>query len=284
MGNEIALLGATEIREIASRLELRPAKSMGQNFVIDGNSCQKIVRVAGVTSDDLVLEIGPGLGSLSLAILQAGAKLVAVEIDNRLANELANTLRSHNCVADTFTVINKDALAVDELGEFPTKLVANLPYNISVPVLLHILAKFPSITSGVVMVQTEVAERLAAKSGSKIYGIPSAKAAWWADLTSAGTVSRSIFWPVPNVDSSLVRFVRHESAGDEELRRATFRIIDAAFAQRRKMLRSALSSLYGSSAAAEAILIKAGIDPILRGEALQVESFCKIAAVAPDIF
>jgi len=277
MGNEIALLGATEIREIASRLELRPAKSMGQNFVIDGNSCQKIVRVAGVTSDDLVLEIGPGLGSLSLAILQAGAKLVAVEIDNRLANELANTLRSHNCVADTFTVINKDALAVDELGEFPTKLVANLPYNISVPVLLHILAKFPSITSGVVMVQTEVAERLAAKSGSKIYGIPSAKAAWWADLSLGGTISRSVFWPVPNVGSSLVKFNRHQPLGSEVERNLTFTVIDQAFSQRRKMLRSVLADLCGGNSQAESILTAIGIDPTLRGESLTIHDFLKIA-------
>jgi 16S rRNA (adenine1518-N6/adenine1519-N6)-dimethyltransferase len=185
---------------------------------------------------------------------------------------------------ENLTVINKDALAVTDLPFAPTVLVANLPYNVSVPVLLHLLEKFPTLRSGVVMVQAEVADRLAAKPGGKEYGIPSVKAAWWADVKNVGTVSRSIFWPAPNVDSKLVGFTRRETAGSEESRAKVFTIIDAAFAQRRKMLRSALSSLYGSSSAAEAILMKAGIDPTLRGEALQIESFCKIAAVAPDIF
>lgn len=273
----IALLGATEIREIANRLDLRPAKSMGQNFVIDGNSCQKIVRAGGVTSDDLVLEIGPGLGSLSLAIMQAGAKLVAVEIDNRLSDELSKTLISHNCEADNFEIINKDALVLAELALSPTKLVANLPYNVSVPVLLHILEKFPSINSGVVMVQSEVAERLAAKSGSKIYGIPSAKAAWWADLTLSGTISRSVFWPVPNVDSSLVKFQRHAPLGSEAERTATFAVIDQAFSQRRKMLRSVLAELSGGNSQAESLLQSIGIDPTLRGEALTVSDFLAIS-------
>lgn len=273
----IALLGATEIREIANRLDLRPAKSMGQNFVIDGNSCQKIVRAGGVTSDDLVLEIGPGLGSLSLAIMQAGAKLVAVEIDNRLSDELSKTLISHNCEADNFEIINKDALVLTELAVSPTKLVANLPYNVSVPVLLHILEKFPSINSGVVMVQSEVAERLAAKPGSKIYGIPSAKAAWWADLTLSGTISRSVFWPVPNVDSSLVKFQRHAPLGSEAERTATFAVIDQAFSQRRKMLRSVLAELSGGNSQAESLLQSIGIDPTLRGEALTVSDFLAIS-------
>jgi len=273
----IALLGATEIREIANRLDLRPAKSMGQNFVIDGNSCQKIVRAGGVTSNDLVLEIGPGLGSLSLAIMQAGAKLVAVEIDNRLSDELSKTLISHNCEADNFEIINKDALVLAELAVSPTKLVANLPYNVSVPVLLHILEKFPSINSGVVMVQSEVAERLAAKPGSKIYGIPSAKAAWWADLTLSGTISRSVFWPVPNVDSSLVKFQRHAPLGSEAERTATFAVIDQAFSQRRKMLRSVLAELSGGNSQAESLLQSIGIDPTLRGEALTVSDFLAIS-------
>ena len=273
----IALLGATEIREIANRLDLRPAKSMGQNFVIDGNSCQKIVRAGGVTSNDLVLEIGPGLGSLSLAIMQAGAKLVAVEIDNRLSDELSKTLISHNCEADNFEIINKDALVLTELAVSPTKLVANLPYNVSVPVLLHILEKFPSINSGVVMVQSEVAERLAAKPGSKIYGIPSAKAAWWADLTLSGTISRSVFWPVPNVDSSLVKFQRHAPLGSEAERTATFAVIEQAFSQRRKMLRSVLAELSGGNSQAESLLQSIGIDPTLRGEALTVSDFLAIS-------
>ena len=280
----MTLLGAAQIRELAAQLDLKPSKSLGQNFVIDSNVCTKIVRTAGVTQDDIALEIGPGLGSLTLAMLEIAKSVVAVEIDPRLAQQLPITVAQHFEHPEKLTVINKDALAVHELPIAPTVLVANLPYNVSVPVLLHLLEKFPSIRTGVVMVQAEVADRLAAKPGGKEYGIPSVKAAWWADVKNVGTVSRSIFWPAPNVDSKLVGFTRRETAGTEESRAKVFTIIDAAFAQRRKMLRSALSSLYGSSSAAEAILIKAGIDPTLRGEALQVESFCKIAAVAPDIF
>ncbi len=280
----MTLLGAAQIRELAAQLDLKPSKSLGQNFVIDSNVCTKIVRTAGVTSDDIALEIGPGLGSLTLAMLEVAKSVIAVEIDSRLAQQLPITVAEHFEHPENLTVINKDALAVHDLPVAPTVLVANLPYNVSVPVLLHLLEKFPSLRTGVVMVQAEVADRLAAKPGGKEYGIPSVKAAWWADVKNVGTVSRSIFWPAPNVDSKLVGFTRRETAGSEESRAKVFTIIDAAFAQRRKMLRSALSSLYGSSSAAEAILIKAGIDPTLRGEALQIESFCKIAAVAPDIF
>jgi 16S rRNA (adenine1518-N6/adenine1519-N6)-dimethyltransferase len=280
----MTLLGAAQIRELAAQLDLKPSKSLGQNFVIDSNVCTKIVRTAGVTSDDIALEIGPGLGSLTLAMLEVAQSVIAVEIDPRLAQQLPITVAQHFTHPENLTVINKDALAVNELPVAPTVLVANLPYNVSVPVLLHLLEKFPTLRTGVVMVQAEVADRLAAKPGGKEYGIPSVKAAWWADVKNVGTVSRSIFWPAPNVDSKLVGFTRRETAGSEESREKVFTIIDTAFAQRRKMLRSALSSLYGSSSAAEAILIKAGIDPTLRGEALQIESFCKIAAVAPDIF
>jgi len=280
----MTLLGAAQIRELSAQLDLKPSKSLGQNFVIDSNVCTKIVRTAGVTSDDIALEIGPGLGSLTLAMLEVAKSVIAVEIDPRLAQQLPITVAEHFEHPENLTVINKDALAVNELPIEPTVLVANLPYNVSVPVLLHLLEKFPTLRTGVVMVQAEVADRLAAKPGGKEYGIPSVKAAWWADVKNVGTVSRSIFWPAPNVDSKLVGFTRRETAGSEDSRAKVFTIIDAAFAQRRKMLRSALSGLYGSSSAAEAILIKAGIDPTLRGEALQVESFCKIAAVAPDIF
>ena len=280
----MTLLGAAQIRELAAQLDLKPSKSLGQNFVIDSNVCTKIVRTAGVTSDDIALEIGPGLGSLTLAMLEVAQSVIAVEIDPRLAQQLPITVAQHFAHPENLNVLNKDALAVNDLPVAPTVLVANLPYNVSVPVLLHLLEKFPTLRTGVVMVQAEVADRLAAKPGGKEYGIPSVKAAWWADVKNVGTVSRSIFWPAPNVDSKLVGFTRRETAGSEESREKVFTIIDAAFAQRRKMLRSALSSLYGSSSAAEAILIKAGIDPTLRGEALQVESFCKIAAVAPDIF
>jgi 16S rRNA (adenine1518-N6/adenine1519-N6)-dimethyltransferase len=280
----MTLLGAAQIRELAAALDLKPSKSLGQNFVIDSNVCTKIVRTAAVGPTDIALEIGPGLGSLTLALLESAASVVAVEIDPRLAQQLPITVANHFDHPENLTVINQDALKITELPGQPTVLVANLPYNVSVPVLLHLLEKFPTIRSGVVMVQAEVADRLAAKPGGKEYGIPSVKAAWWADVKNVGTVSRSIFWPAPNVDSKLVGFTRRPTPGDDQMRVKVFTIIDNAFAQRRKMLRSALSGLYGSSAAAEQILIKAGIDPTLRGEALEIEGFCKIAAVAPDIF
>jgi 16S rRNA (adenine1518-N6/adenine1519-N6)-dimethyltransferase len=272
----MSLLGAAEIRELAELLDLRPAKSLGQNFVIDGNVCQKIVRVAGVTADDIALEIGPGLGSLTLALLEVTSNVIAVEIDNRLAERLPITVAEHRGSDYQLTVINTDALALLELPAAPTVLVANLPYNVSVPVLLHLLEILPSLNTGVVMVQAEVADRLAAKPGTKEYGIPSLKASWWAQVSGAGSVSRSIFWPVPGVDSKLVSFKRHETPGDEAMRKGVFQLVDAAFAQRRKMLRAALSGIFGSSAKAEAVLIAAGIDPTLRGESLLIDSFCAI--------
>ena len=280
----MTLLGAAQIRELAAALELKPSKSLGQNFVIDSNVCIKIVRTAAVGPTDIALEIGPGLGSLTLALLESAASVVAVEIDSRLAGQLPITVSSHYEHPENLTVLNQDALTIQDLPVNPTVLVANLPYNVSVPVLLHLLEKFESLRTGVVMVQAEVADRLAAKPGTKDYGIPSVKAAWWAEVKGAGSVSRSVFWPAPNVDSKLVSFTRRQTPGDEELRRKVFTIIDAAFAQRRKMLRSALSSLYGSSSAAEEILKRAKIDPTLRGEALEIAGFCAIAAVAPDIF
>jgi 16S rRNA (adenine1518-N6/adenine1519-N6)-dimethyltransferase len=273
----MSLLGAAEIRELAEALDLKPSKSLGQNFVHDGNVCRKIVRTAGLTSTDIALEIGPGLGSLTLAMLEQAQAVVAVEIDARLANQLPITAAKHSERADILTVINQDALTLKDLPVAPTVLIANLPYNVSVPVFLHLLEILPSLRSGVVMVQAEVADRLAAKPNSKEYGIPSVKAAWWADVTGAGSVSRNIFWPLPNVDSKLVGFTRRATPGDEELRKKVFAIIDLAFAQRRKMLRSALSSMYGGSGAAEAHLTKAGIDPTLRGEALDISAFCAIA-------
>ena len=280
----MTLLGAAQIRELAAALDLKPSKSLGQNFVIDSNVCTKIVRTAAVGPTDIALEIGPGLGSLTLALLESAASVVAVEIDSRLAGQLPITVANHFEHPENLTVLNQDALTIQTLPVNPTVLVANLPYNVSVPVLLHLLEKFGSLRTGVVMVQAEVADRLAAKPGTKDYGIPSVKAAWWAEVKGAGSVSRSVFWPAPNVDSKLVSFTRRQTPGDEVLRRKVFTIIDAAFAQRRKMLRSALSSLYGSSSAAEQILQRADIDPTLRGEALEISSFCAIAAVAPDIF
>ena len=280
----MTLLGAAQIRELAAALDLKPSKSLGQNFVIDSNVCTKIVRIAAVGPTDIALEIGPGLGSLTLALLDSAASVVAVEIDSRLARQLPITVANHFEHPENLTVLNQDALTIQSLPIDPTVLVANLPYNVSVPVLLHLLEKFESLRTGVVMVQAEVADRLAAKPGTKEYGIPSVKAAWWAEVKGAGSVSRSVFWPAPNVDSKLVSFTRRQTPGDEVLRRKVFTIIDAAFAQRRKMLRSALSSLYGSSSSAEEILKRADLDPTLRGEALENSSFCAIAAVAPDIF
>jgi 16S rRNA (adenine1518-N6/adenine1519-N6)-dimethyltransferase len=273
----MTLLGAAQIRELASALDLKPSKSLGQNFVHDGNVCRKIVRTAGLEASDIALEIGPGLGSLTLALLEVAQSVVAVEIDARLAKQLPITIARHCERAEALTVIQADALTLQNLPVAPTVLVANLPYNVSVPAFLHLLEILPSLRSGVVMVQAEVADRLAAKPNSKEYGIPSVKAAWWADVTGAGSVSRNIFWPQPNVDSKLVSFTRRQTPGDEELRKRVFAIIDLAFAQRRKMLRSALSSIYGGSAAAEAVLTSAGIDPTLRGEALDIASFCAIA-------
>ena len=270
-------LGAIEIRALAEKLQLKPAKSLGQNFVIDGNICRKIVKLAEVSTQDHALEIGPGLGSLTVALLSQAKMVTAIEIDSRLATQLPLTMALHSEKANNLTVINADALDIETVPGTPTVLVANLPYNVSVPVLLRYLEKFPTLNSGVVMVQAEVADRLAAKPGTKDYGIPSVKAAWWSQMVNVGTVGRSVFWPAPNVDSKLVRFTRRLTPGDEQLRLTVFSAVDAAFAQRRKMLRSALGSWLGSSAIAEAVLMKAGIDPTLRGEALEVEGFCAIA-------
>ena len=273
----MSLLGAAEIRALAEQLDLKPAKSLGQNFVIDGNVCRKIVRIAEVTSSDIVLEIGPGLGSLTLALLEESAQVIAVEIDSRLASQLPITVKAHSERSANLTLINQDALKISDFAHQPTVLVANLPYNVSVPVFLHLLESLPTLRTGVVMVQAEVADRLTAKPNTKEYGIPTVKASWWAEVTGAGSVSRSIFWPAPNVDSKLVAFKRRATPGGEELRREVFKIIDLAFAQRRKMLRAALSSRYGGSTAAEAHLKSAGIDPTLRGESLDIAAFCKIA-------
>ena len=273
----MTLLGAAEIRALAEKLDLKPAKSLGQNFVIDANVCRKIVRTAGVTAGDVALEIGPGLGSLTLALMEDASSVIAVEIDSRLATQLPLTAALHSDRSEILTVINQDALQVKSLPGDPTVLVANLPYNVSVPVLLNLLEFFPSIKRGVVMVQSEVAERLVAKANNKEYGSPTVKANWWVDLSWAGSVSRSVFWPVPNVDSALVRFDRHTPIGNEFQRVKTFQLIDHAFAKRRKMMRSAVSELFAGSAGAEAALIRAGIDPTIRGEALTVAQFAQIA-------
>lgn len=278
----VTLLGAAEIRALAAELDVTPTKKLGQNFVVDANTVRKIVHVAGVRPGDRVVEVGPGLGSLTLAILEVGATVTAVEIDHRLAARLPETAHAHGVAAEALTVVDADALRVTELPGDPTILVANLPYNVSVPVLLHFLETFPHLRSGVVMVQAEVGERLAAPSGSKTYGAPSAKAAWYGSWRLAGTVSRQVFWPVPNVDSVLVAFDRHvQPHGSEEERRAVFRIVDAAFQQRRKMLRQALAGVLGGTAAeASAVLEAAGVAPTARGEELTIDDFARIAHAA----
>lgn len=271
------LLGPAEIRDLAELLGVSPTKKLGQNFVHDANTVRRIVQTAGVQRGDTVLEVGPGLGSLTLGLLEAGAAVIAVEIDGRLAEQLPHTVRLMQ-PGTPLTVIHEDALRVTELPGAPTRLVANLPYNVSVPVLLHLLEHIGSLTSGIVMVQAEVGYRLAAEPGSKVYGAPSVKAAWYGDWRTAGQVSRLVFWPVPNVDSVLVGFERSEPPGTEAERRTTFALVDAAFQQRRKMLRQALSSaLGGSAAAASDVLERAGVDPQARGEQLRVGDFLEIA-------
>ncbi len=278
-----ALLGPAEVRELAARLGARPTKALGQNFVIDPNTVRRIVRTAEVGAHDHVVEVGPGLGSLTLALLPEVASVTAVEVDPRLAGELPTTVARHApAYADRLTVVTADALRLDTLpGPAPTALVANLPYNISVPVLLHLLERFPSLRRVLVMVQAEVADRLAAPSGSKVYGVPSVKAAWYADVRRAGSVGRTVFWPAPNVDSGLVAMTRRQPPATTAARHEVFAVVDAAFAQRRKTLRAALAGWAGSAAGAEDALRAAGIDPRTRGEALGVEEFARLAAHRP---
>lgn len=272
-----ALLGPAEIRDLAELLGVTPTKKLGQNFVHDGNTVRRIVQLAGVQAGETVLEIGPGLGSLTLGLTEAGADVIAVEIDGRLAEQLPKTAELLQPGA-ALRVVHQDALRVTELPGDPVRLVANLPYNVSVPVLLHLLEHFPSLRAGIVMVQAEVGHRLAAGPGSKVYGAPSVKAAWYGDWRIAGQVSRQVFWPVPNVDSVLVGFERDREPGTEAERRATFELVDAAFQQRRKMLRQALSGVLGGSAAeASAVLERAGVDPQARGEQLGMPEFLAIA-------
>ncbi len=273
----VELLGGTDIRELAARLDVVPTKKLGQNFVTDPNTIRRIVAAAKLTGDETVVEIGPGLGSLTLGLLEVAAKVVAVEIDPKMAAALEETV-SKRALGKDFTLVHQDALKLTELPSSPDALVANLPYNISVPVLLHFLEQFGTIKKGLVLVQAEVAHRLAAAPGSKVYGVPSAKLAWYAEAHLAGNVGRNIFWPVPNVDSALVYFAKREKPlGDEALRLKTFAVIDGAFAQRRKTLRQALADFAGSPARAEELLVASGINPTLRGEALSIDDFVKIA-------
>jgi 16S rRNA (adenine1518-N6/adenine1519-N6)-dimethyltransferase len=267
------------VRQLAAALDLHPTKQRGQNFVIDANTVRRIVRESGITPDDVVVEIGPGLGSLTLALLEVAGRVVAIEVDEKLATLLPDTIAAYApAQAAGFEVVLGDAMRIDTVpGPPPTALVANLPYNVSVPVLLHMLTLLPSLEHGLVMVQAEVADRLAASPGSKVYGVPSVKAAWFADVRRAGSVGRNVFWPAPNVDSGLVAWRRREPPATTATRQQVFAVVDAAFAQRRKALRGALRGLAGSSEAATAALEHAGVDPMARGESLVVTEFARIA-------
>ncbi|MEO3812077.1 16S rRNA (adenine(1518)-N(6)/adenine(1519)-N(6))-dimethyltransferase RsmA [Sphaerisporangium sp. B11E5] len=285
MGSSIVnLLGPSEIRNLADKLGLRPTKRLGQNFVIDGGTVRRIARLAEVTPADVVIEVGPGLGSLTLALLPEARHVVAVEIDPVLADRLPLTVAERApSLAGRLTVVEADAMRVppERLGAEPDVLVANLPYNVAVPVVLHLLDVLPSLRGGLVMVQSEVAERMAAGPGSKVYGVPSAKAAWYAEVRRAGPVGRTVFWPVPNVDSGLVAFTRRDPPRTSASREEVFAVVDAAFAQRRKTLRAALAGWAGSADAAEKALRAAGVDPSLRGERLAITDFARIAEHRP---
>jgi len=280
-GQRVRLLGPTDIRELAARLGVRPAKRFGQNFVVEPGTVRRIAELARLRAGDVVLEVGPGLGSLTLALVEAGPRaIVTVEIDPVLADELPRTIAARAPgLADRVAVITADALRVGagDLPAPPTALVANLPYNVAVPVLLHLLAVLPSLDRGLVMVQAEVADRMCAGPGSRVYGAPSAKLAWYAGARTAGTVPRSVFWPVPNVDSRLVAFTRQDPPPAAASRAEVFSVIDAAFGQRRKTLRAALAGWAGSASRAERLLRAAGLDPGARGESLGIAEFARLA-------
>jgi 16S rRNA (adenine1518-N6/adenine1519-N6)-dimethyltransferase len=278
------LLGPADVRSLAARHGVRPTKQRGQNFVIDANTVRRIVREAALNPDDVVVEVGPGLGSLTLALVGEVSRVVAIEVDPVLAAALPETLAAYAPdLAARCEVLTADALRVAEIpGPPPTALVANLPYNVSVPVLLHLLALLPSLEKGLVMVQSEVADRLAAAPGSKVYGVPSVKAAWYADVRRAGAIGRTVFWPAPNVDSGLVAWTRRDPPSTTATREQVFAVVDAAFAQRRKALRGVLRTLAGSAEAAQSALRQAGIDPLARGESLAVAEFARIAEALAD--
>ena len=279
MAADNRLLGPADIRQLAARLELRPSKRLGQNFVIDQGTIRRVVALATVRPDEHVLEVGPGLGSLTLALLPAARRVLAIEIDPLLAAELPGTVTAFAPgLAGRLEVVTADAARVTGLpGEPVSVLVANLPYSSAVPVLLHLLDTVPSLGRGIFMVQAEVADRMTAPPGNRVYGVPSVKLAWFAELRRAGAVPRSVFWPVPRVESGLVAFTRREPPATDVTRQEVFAVIDAAFAQRRKMLRSAIAPWAGSPAQAERILREAGVDPAARGESLGVAEFAGIA-------
>jgi 16S rRNA (adenine1518-N6/adenine1519-N6)-dimethyltransferase len=272
------LFGASDIRRLAEEIGIRPTKTLGQNFVIDGNTIRRIVSVANIGPDETVLEVGPGLGSLTLGLLDAAKAVVAVEIDPVLAAKLPETVKEWRPeAAGDFYLVQADAMKVTALPVEPTAIVANLPYNVAVPVVLHLLQHFPSLQHGLVMVQDEVADRLAAGPGSKTYGVPSVKAAWYSSMRKAGVIGMNVFWPAPKIHSGLVAFTRRQPPVTTATREQVFAVIDAAFAQRRKTLRAALAGWAGGAAEAERCLLAAGVDPTARGEVIDVAAFARIA-------
>ncbi|HET7139588.1 MAG TPA: 16S rRNA (adenine(1518)-N(6)/adenine(1519)-N(6))-dimethyltransferase RsmA [Arthrobacter sp.] len=272
------LFGASDIRRLAEEIGIRPTKTLGQNFVIDGNTIRRIVSVANIGPAETVLEVGPGLGSLTLGLLDAAQTVVAVEIDPVLAAKLPETVRAWRPeAAGSFHLVQADAMKVTSLPVEPTAIVANLPYNVAVPVVLHLLQYFPSLQHGLVMVQDEVADRLAAGPGSKTYGVPSVKAAWYSSMRKAGVIGMNVFWPAPKIQSGLVAFTRREPPVTTATREQVFAVIDAAFAQRRKTLRAALAGWAGGAPEAERCLIAAGVDPTARGEVIDIHAFARIA-------
>lgn len=278
----MSLLGPAQIRQLAAQLGVTPTKKLGQNFVHDPNTVRKIVALAEVSAVDRVLEVGPGLGSLTLGLTETGASVTAVELDSRLAKQLPTTVADLQPQAK-LTVLNADAQQVTGVGE-ANVLVANLPYNVSVPILMHLLSTVPTLNRVLVMVQLEVGQRLAAAPNTKIYGAPSVKAAWYGTWELAGKVSRQIFWPVPGVDSVLVRCRAHpQPLGSTAERDLTFTLINAAFEQRRKMLRQALQATQIADLATAQqvtrVLATAGVDPQARAEDLDVHAYLAIARV-----
>ncbi len=274
------LLGPADIRAMARRLNVRPTRRLGQNFVVDPSTVRRIVRIAALVPDDVVLEVGPGFGSLTLALIAVASKVVAIEVDKTLAEALPGTVAELSPgFARRLTVVAGNAARVGVIpGEVPNVLVANLPYNVAVPVVLHLLASTASLARGLVMVQAEVADRMCAQPGGAAYGVPSVKLAWFAAARRAGPVPRTVFWPVPGVDSGLVAFTRRDPPDTGAARDEVFAVIDAAFAQRRKTLRAALAGWAGSRSQAGRLLDIAGVDPRLRGEELGVADFARIAA------
>ena len=281
-GAAVRLLTPGDVRDLAGRLDVRPSKRLGQNFVVEPGTVRRIAALAALEPQDVVLEVGPGLGSLTVALLEAGpGQVVGVEIDPVLAAELPRTVAARAPgLAGRLAVVAADALHIEarDLPAAPSVLVANLPYNVAVPVLLHLLAALPSLRRGLVMVQAEVADRMCAAPGSRVYGTPSVKLAWYAAARPAGPVPRSVFWPVPNVDSRLVAFTRRDPPDTTASREEVFAVVDAAFRQRRKTLRAALSGWAGSAPEAERLLRAAGLDPGARGESLDIAEFARLAA------